>query len=458
MPNSKKNQILQKFINLIPEKPEESYKNKKKAFQRNSSKFSFQNLTAFILSIVASGKDKGIQIKIGDFFQDSFRSGLFETSSSAHRSSFTKAREKVNWQFFEDLFYASVRLSYDIAPPQKQDLWHGMSVFAFDGSKVQLPSSKELRQTFDPQSGLENPGKGHYPACLVSTVYDVFRRLPVARTVVGVHEASEREEAEKMLKQIPPGNINLYDRGYPSYEFIRAHLDLYDGHFVFRSPASNTFKAVTSFVTSKKTETILWISPSGKMVRKTAKKDRKDLESIKVRAIRLVSPEGEVSVLLTNLYDKKRFTCEELIGLYFRRWEVENYYRDEKNTLELETFHTKKENGVRQELFAVATMSVITRTMMAVASQEIEKGKEPQFKNSIMKLAKETALFVSKKMKWVKEVFFCLLERIKETLYYRPKKKRDTYPRVTKQPVNKWIQNKCKKLHNVNKSSPTVRE
>ena len=87
-----------------------------------------------------------------------------------------------------------------------------MSVFANDGSKYDLPATEELREEFDPHSGLQYSGKGHYPQCLVSTTYDVFRRLPVAGTVVAL-SGSEREEAKKLIPYVPAGSVMLYDRG-----------------------------------------------------------------------------------------------------------------------------------------------------------------------------------------------------------------------------------------------------
>jgi hypothetical protein len=43
-----------------------------------------------------------------------------------------------------------------------------------------------------------------------------------------------------------------------------------------------------------------------------------------------VHPDGTLSVLLTNLFGKRKSACDEIINLYLRRWEVESYYRDEK--------------------------------------------------------------------------------------------------------------------------------
>ncbi len=43
------------------------------------------------------------------------------------------------------------------------------------------------------------------------------------------------------------------------------------------------------------------------------------------------SPDGELSVLLTNLPNEPRFAASAIIGLYFRRRAVEVQYRDEKS-------------------------------------------------------------------------------------------------------------------------------
>ena len=211
---------MNKIMELIPETIEPKLKVSPADFVRNS-KLSFPKTVVVTLSVVASGKSKGVDIKSGEFFRNAKRSGLWVDAQAIHRSTVSKAREKVNWRCFESIFYKSVNLAYEFWPESDEFLWHGMSVFAFDGSKHSLPATYEIREEFDPDSGLQNIGKGHYPQCLVSTAYDVFRRIPVARTIVGINKADERQEAKKMIPHIPSGNVLLFDRGYPSYDFIK---------------------------------------------------------------------------------------------------------------------------------------------------------------------------------------------------------------------------------------------
>ena len=74
---------------------------------------------------------------------------------------------------------------------------------------------------------------------------------------------------------------------------------------------------------------------------------------------------------------------------------MEDHYRNEKVVLEIEKFHGKTPNNIRQELFAVVIMFVIARTLMVLTSRMYgPKGAEFQFKNAVMTLASEAAVLV----------------------------------------------------------------
>ena len=216
--------------------------------------------------------------------------------------------------------------------------------------------------------------------------------------------------------------------------------------------------------------------------KKKKKKKKKEIEPLKLRIIRLKAPDGKISVLFTSLLDKKQFSSKEIIELYFRRWEVESYYRDEKIFIDIDTFHSRTVNGIRQELFAAVIMSVIARILMVnvnvvnVNTMEIEQPKEikkesgdgngngngngdgdgdgvqkiskqkqmtktmpePQFKNAVMALAAEAAILTPDKPKVAAALFKEIIEEIRRVKYYRPKIPRQSKPRLTKRPNNKW--------------------
>lgn len=372
--------------------------------------------------------------KSGAFFRQARRSGLWPEAEAVHRSTVTKARAKLSYAAFEQMHHDAVRLAYAVWPDDGSYAWQGLSVFAIDGSIYNLPASEALRKAFDPDSGLDKPGKGHYPQCLVSTAHDVFRRLPIARTVQAMALANEREEAKALLPHIPKGGILLFDRGYPSYDLIDYLIRHYRGYWVFRCPARSTFTAVEDFVRSGQAEATITLAPPG-------------AKPIALRAIRMESPDGELSVLLANLPTEPRFAAPAVVGLYFRRWAVEVEYRDEKTSLDIETFHSQTENGIRQELFAILVMAVIARTLAALMTDPNHSAKaEPQFKHAMITLAQEAAVLAPRCPELALMIFSELLNEIARVRYYRPKSPRPPQPRVSKEPVNKWQIGKAKRV------------
>jgi hypothetical protein len=386
---------------------------------------------------------KGVDIKLAEFFSSARRCGLWHDASAPHRSNVTRARKKVPWTVFQEILSRAVALANSLWPHDDSFLWNKMPVYAFDGSKFVLPATEEIRAEFDPKSGLDHNGKGHYPQCLVMTAYDVFRQLPVARAVGSIHD-SERDQAQSLLSHIPPNSVLLFDRGFPSYPFIKYLRENHRGYFIFRCQAQSTFPAVEAFVQKNKDEDFITITPSSNFLHRANAKQRKAAYVIQLRAIRLEHPDGTVSVLLTNLVNKKAFPKEQIIELYFRRWAIEGHYRNEKAVLGIEQFHGKTSNSIRQELFASVIMTVIARTLMVLASKTFHSDTgECQFKNAILVLASEAAVLVPDNPQKAATIFSEILDQIAAVKYYRPKSPKPPQPRVTKRAYNKWCRNRA---------------
>jgi hypothetical protein len=429
--------ILQPFLNLIPDTLEVQQKRRPQDFTR-TRKLPCNKIILSTLSLVGKGNNNGATTHLGNLFRNARRSGLWPEAQVVHPSALSKARQKVPWEVFQTTLDEAVDLAYDLWPDDPQYTWHGMSVYAIDGSKFTLPATKPLREEFDPDSGLEHAGKGHYPQCVVSTLYDVFRRLPIARTVVSIHR-SERQEALALQPHVPKQRGLLFDRGYPSYDLFHLLTNVYRQFFIFRCAATCTFPAVEAFVNTGKAEATRWITPSNKALATLSPRHRKKLKAIKVRVILLQHPDGTVSVLITNLLNRRLYPHQDRTALYFRRWTVENYYKDEKVTLPIETFHSQKPNGIRQELFAAMMMTVIARTLMIVATHTYLKAHQRcQFKHAILTLAQEAAILVPEDPEQALVIFTELLQEIARIKYYPPAEPRPSQPRINKHPVNKW--------------------
>jgi len=429
--------ILQPFLEMIPDTLDVTQKRRPQDFTR-SRKLPFNKVILSTMSLVGKGNTNGANTQIGSLFRNARRSGLWPDAQAVHPSALSKARQKVPWEVFQTTLDDAVELAYELWPDDPQYTWHGMSVYAIDGSKFTLPATEAMRKEFDPESGLAHAGKGHYPQCLVSTLHDVFRRLPIARTIVSIH-GSERDEAVTLFPYVPEQSVVLFDRGYPSYDLFRLLTTDYRQFFIFRCAATCTFPAVEAFVNSGKAEATIWLTPSNTAMARLSPRQRKHLKAIEVRAVLLQHPDGTVSVLLTNLLDRRLYPREAIIDLYFRRWAVEEYYKDEKVTLQIETFHSQTPNGIRQELFAAMLMTVIARTLMIVAQKTYLNAHQLcQFKHAILTLAAEAAVLVPEEPEQALVIFAELLQEIARVKYYPPAQPRSSQPRINKHPVNKW--------------------
>lgn len=418
---------------VIPEIPQFPSPTGKRAFIRDR-KLPFNKTIATTLSVVNSGKNRGLSGKIDDFVSRANLNKLWPDATPFDRTALSKARKKVDWREFEDILHKSYSVARNLWKQTPGDTWCGMSVFAIDGSAYTLPATESIRNEFDPHCGLQNQGKGHYPQCLVETAYDVLKYLPIARIVLP-YNTSEREAAKKIIPCIPSGNLLLFDRGYPGFDFIHTLDKTYNGKFLIRCPVKNTFKEVIAFMESDKNDEVITLMPTLTYRTNHPAENKAGIESIIVRLIRLVSPDGTLSVLITNMIDKQKFCPVAIKNLYSDRYRIEEYFRHEKCTIELEKFHSKDPNGVRQELLAVVIVSIIARLMVNIRTGL----KQPQFKNAVITLALDAALLAPTDPAVAVTYFNELLDRIARIKYYKPKKQRKPYLRITKRNKNKWI-------------------
>jgi hypothetical protein len=389
---------------------------------------------ACVLNLVGGGKTEGMDIEMASLFKMARRSGLWPQAQAPGRSALSKARAKIPWEAFREMLEKAVALAYEIWPERPGDRWHGMHVLAIDGSKFDLPATDEIREEFDPQSGLGVPGKGHYPQCLVSTLYDVFRALPLARTIAP-YRGCERQEALKLLKWAPGESLIVFDRGYPSYEMF-LHLEQnFSGHFLMRCKTTLASAVVAGFLKNSQREAIIDVPPP----QSYSAQERRRLPTLRLRAVRTHEPDGKPIVFLTSLLDMEAIGYREIIDMYFKRWEVEVYYREEKVVQDIERFHSRSVQGISQEFFAVMVLTVISRTMAALSEtlHEVPAGRS-QRKHASLALAREAALLSPSSPRKALWVFKELLSEMARVRYYPPKRPRPPAPRISKAPRNKW--------------------
>lgn len=152
------------------------------------------------------------------------------------------------------------------------------------------------------------------------------------------------------LQQTRPGDLLLFDRGYPSYLFL-ANLMLLPGrHFVIRCSKGSFAAARELFEQDIVTSRVVTINPPH-----AKQKEIKALnlpEEITVRFVSVRLNTGELEVLVTSLLDEKEYPIEDFKEIYNLRWGVESFYGVIKERLELENFSGKTVLSVKQDFYS----------------------------------------------------------------------------------------------------------
>ena len=284
----------------------------------------------------------------------------------ASKQAFSQARSKLSYTCFQELNDLALQTFYE---EDKAGMWKGYRIIAADGSTLRLPESPDTLAHF----GRYNCGKNVQPDAgpvmgRISEFTDVMSGLIVSAALLPL-SIGEESMAEGQLKLViekmkswnQDNLLFVYDRGYPSKQFILSHL-VADVDFVFRIPRGFN-KQIDAFVALGKTDGILQLY--------------NDAPPLRVAVFILAS--GEQEILLTSLVNKGEITYEELFSVYGSRWRaMEEGYKRQKIQFELQNWGTASTMGVLQEFWAM----IYITNIVAMSCYELEgpsiPGKNPK--------------------------------------------------------------------------------
>ena len=243
------------------------------------------------------------------------------------KSAFVQARMKIRPEVFEHLSQTLVDEFYTDNDAAIK-LWKNFRLLAVDGSRITLPFTKELKQIY---GEVENKNKTGVIQARCSVLYDLDN-LYVLEGKLTPLKQGERELALLHLSHCKKQDLLIYDRGYPSYAFIKEHINN-DVSYLMRVKVSFN-QQVIDFKKSKKETAILDIFP-GEYTKKSEKLDPKNV-GIKVRLVRVKLPKNKTEILISSLLDIEKYPNKIFKKLYQKRWGVETFYDELKNKLKVE--------------------------------------------------------------------------------------------------------------------------
>jgi hypothetical protein len=179
----------------------------------------------------------------------------------------------------------------------------------------------------------------------------------------------EREIALLHFDKLTSSDLVIYDRGYPSYDFVLQHITTGINCLIRVKKDFNN--PVKEFVSSNKNSQVVLIYPKEKQSFLGKNYDKNT--PIKVRLIRVELDNGEVEILMTTLLCSKKYPTKEFKKLYFLRWKIETFYDEIKNKLKVEFFSGYSEIVIRQDFNCAIFLSNLQSAFLHDLEPDIEQ-------------------------------------------------------------------------------------
>lgn len=275
-------------------------------------------------------------------------------------SAFTQQRSKVLPEAFEYLFKS---FTDDNLPTTNN--YHGYRLIACDGSNLTIATNQK-----DPETFWERNQHGSIVNKLhLNAFYDVLNRIYTDVLVQTAADYNEFRACATMIDRSKLENVILVaDRGYENYN-IMSHAIEKGWKFLIRIkdvhsngiasglelPQTAVFDMDINLIltrnqTKSKKQAGYKFMPTVQTFDYLPIGSKEDYP-ISFRIARFKIADDSYETVITNL-DRFCFSTEKLKELYHLRWGIETSFRELKYAIGLTSFHAKKVDYIKQEIFA----------------------------------------------------------------------------------------------------------
>ena len=291
-------------------------------------------------------------------------------------------------------------------------LYQGREVKVVDGTGVSMPDTPENQNVY-PQPNAQKAGCG-FPVCGLVASFSLATGI-MLDWVQGVVSNHDNRLFQGLLKTFQKKDIILADRAFCSYANPATLIQLgMDG--VMRLNQKRKTDLRQGVRLGPKDRLIQWTKPKQRSKLYCPDQWGKLPPTLQIRLFEVqVHQKGfrtKKIFIATTLTDPKEHTTEALSRLYFKRWQVEVFFRDIKVTLAMDVLRCKTPQMVDKEILMHVIGYNLIRRMMKQAAQKYQvelhgisfKGSVDTFRQ--WRDALENCTHGTKKFKELLEQFF----------------------------------------------------
>ena len=305
---------------------------------------------------------------------------------SSSTASYCAARKKLDERMLKDILEHTARRLEEIPGTSRIN---NRRVIVVDGTGVSMPDTPANQEVW-PQSARQKLGCG-FPTARICACFSLKSGALLSYTL-GNKKSHELRLFRQQWNTFKRGDIMLGDKGFCSY-FDIANLKEQGVDSVItlarRTPvsAANSLKRLGPddlLITLKQPVYKTYLSYAIDAWAKLPEVLR--LRQIKV-TVKYPGFRTQKFYIITTLLDAVQYPAEEIAELYFKRWDVELFFRDIKITMGLDILRCQTPEMVRKEILMHFIAYNCIRRLMCEAAKEADiEVRVVSFKGSVQAL------------------------------------------------------------------------
>ena len=247
----------------------------------------------------------------------------------------------------------------------------GRRVIVVDGTGVSMPDTIRNQKDW-PQLQSQKPGCG-FPQARICACFDLHTGILLSYKL-GNKKSNELPLLRMQWDTFKSGDIFLGDKGFCSYYDVAKFIEQGVDSVITLARRKPVTAAQADQILGNDDLLIHWPKPNWNKCLSYSHDqwlllpERIDLRQIKV-TINKPGFRSKSFYIVTSLIDENNYSAEELASLYYKRWDVELFFRDIKTTMGMDILRCKSPDMIRKELLMHFIVYNCIRLLMLEAAQ-----------------------------------------------------------------------------------------
>ena len=274
-------------------------------------------------------------------------------------------------------------------PVTNSNVLQGRRVIVVDGTGLSMPDTEVNQQVWPQQKNL-TPGCSFPQAALCACF--CLETGGLLSYELGNKKSHELPLLRKQSNTFQSGDIFLGDKGFCSFFDLHRFKEKGVDSMITLARRQPVTPIEAIKVLGEDDLLIHWKKPIRSKASSYSKKDGDALpERLLLRQIRVTIDRPDFRVnqfyIITTLTDIQAYPAAEIATLYFKRWEVELFFRDIKTTMGMDVLRCKTPDMIRKEiLMHLIAYNCIRCLIQTVANKQKVAANQISFKGSIQAL------------------------------------------------------------------------